>query len=243
MGIFDLVCAFNDTQDAAKKIHEAISQDQELVISEFFIDGRLPITYAYDKAIDPDLLPPDCSESNSPGWFAERSRVIGPVGTSEIHFSVYNRGSRTASIRGIGVTKARVLDLQVNGSMTFVPDGGCFHAPVRLYCLLDSNQNTMIEGYYDEPEDRRHHEDFFRHGRVEIDPGHTADIIVTLVAKRNAYRCSLYLRAESPKIGMYTLEPENNTSVTVVPESFVPKDQRFMPSFRQSPPYVMPCRH
>lgn len=223
----------------AKGIHNLISKEPELVIAKLIVSDYPPIRLAYDRPVNPDLMPEDFPSSIDPNYYRERATELGHVGSCRVHASIENRGCDVASIRSISVSKTPISQVPVKGSIRFSPQGDQDGDPKRFLCHLDKDAPYVRRiawgnhGY--EPVGDNN---FFEFGRVEIEPGHTAEFVIYLYAQEHAYSCSVSFRAESRRMGTYTVETSEPVSMTVIPVSFVPVDQRFEPNYSPCPPHL-----
>lgn len=238
MNPLDLIGSGGDALSVLKGIHGFVSKKPELIVKEMSVNSFLPFRIAYDKPINPNLMPPDFPSSLSPEWYRERANEVGYAGSCKIHFAVENLGRQVASIRSISLEKNRLSEIAAKGSICFTTQGDAGGEPIRFYCNLDSNQPSM------QKVSLGHHclspvgeNNYFECGRIEIEPGHTADIVLYLHARKNAFRCSnIIMRAESRHNGTYVLDGIGQLEVTVLPLALIPASQRCHPNYSPKPP-------
>ena len=241
MNPLDLISSGSDTLNAINGIFSLASQQHELIVTEMHVNSFLPYRIAYDKPVNPDLMPPDFSSSLSQEWYLSKASEVGFAGSCKMHLAVENRGSQIACIRSISIEKNLLPEIEAKGSICFTTQGSADGEPVRFYCNLDSNQPSMrrvlLEKHALVPVGES---SYFECGRIEIEPGHTVDIVLYLHARKNAYHCSsIIIRAESRHNGTYVLNEIDSLDVTVLPLAFIPTSQRYQPNYSPHPPCLV----
>lgn len=241
MGLLDLIGAGNDSHEFVGRVNDFISKEPELSLEACRFSRNPPERFAFSDVDNPtsffvgdDLI----------GLYDRRSmleRKVGYAGSCRLVMSVRNKGKRVASIRSIIVNKAVLPSVSVGWSMLFTPEGGLAGEPWRFHCNLDDSPQRMRLCY---PE---HGEfipggaaDYFEAGRIQVEPDHVADIVLVLEATRHAYDCSIQMRVESPKAGVYVIEPEDQPEIRIVPLKSIPAGKRYWYNFRPPPDCYSP---
>ena len=234
--MLDLIGASNDFRELLHSVNGIVSREPELSITRCFISRIPPERLAFVDAIDPS----DFFYYGKSGITYDRQRFleqkVGYAGSCRLCMSVQNHGLHVASIRSIVVNKTVLPTIEADWSMLFTPEGGLGGDPWRFYCNLDDNPQRMRlchpeRGQYVPCGDA----DYFECGGIRIEPDHTEDIVLVLVATDSAYGCTIQVRAESAKAGTYIIEPEEQPDLVVIPLGAIAEDRRYWYNFGTTP--------